>query len=72
MMVDTAAGAVHMIEDGIPPELLPRARAWFAREVATLQRVHGPHWPTHREWLLDYLRAELRELVQAEVGKHVV
>lgn len=68
-MVDTEAGAVEFVEDGIPRELLPRARAWFAAQVKTLERQHGAHWPANREWLLDYLRAELRELVEREVAR---
>lgn len=66
MIVDTGAGPLELIEDGIPPELLPRARAWFEREVRRLERAHGPYWPAHKDWLVDYLRAELRELVVKE------
>lgn len=48
-------------EDGIPADLLPKARAWFAREMARLEKLHGAKWADHREWLADYVSAELRE-----------
>jgi len=38
-------------ERDIPPELLPKARDWFAREMARLQKAHGDKWPEHRDWL---------------------
>lgn len=66
MIVDTAAGPVELDEAGIPAELLSRARAWFTREVRKLEKHHGPHWPAVKDWLADYLRAELRELVEKE------
>jgi hypothetical protein len=73
MMVETGAGPVELIEDGIPPHLLERSRAWFAREVRKLERSHGPHWPAHRDWLIEYLNAELRELVAKAGGaRHAV
>lgn len=62
-MVETDAGSVELNEAGIPPELLPRARAWFAGQTRLLERLHGPHWPANREWLVDYLQAELRARV---------
>lgn len=68
MMVDTSAGSVELDETGIPADLLPRARAWFTREVRKLERTHGEHWSANREWLVSYLRAELRELVEKEQG----
>ena len=66
MKVETGAGPVELDEASIPPALLPRARAWFTREVRSLERSHGKHWPAHKDWLMDYLRAELRELVEKE------
>jgi hypothetical protein len=69
-MLDTEAGPIELDESGIPERLRPRARAWFTREIAACARAHGPKWPEHREWVLDYMRAELRELVAAEVAKH--
>ena len=69
LIVNTGAGPVELDEAGIPPELLDRARRWFVRQVQQLERVHGPHWPAVKDWLADYLRAELRELIETE-GKH--
>lgn len=48
-------------ERDIPPELLPKARAWFAQEMARLEKAHGDKWPEHRDWLAEYVSAELRE-----------
>lgn len=48
-------------EDGIPADLLPKARAWFAQEMARLEKLHGAKWAEHSEWLADYVSAELRE-----------
>jgi hypothetical protein len=71
-VLDTATPCgVELDEAGIPPHLLPRARAWFTREVRALERAHGDHWPAVKDWLVDYLRAELRELVAKEVGRGV-
>ena len=50
-------------ESNIPPALLPKARAWFTKQLEKLERAHGPSWPKHREWLCDYLNEELREHV---------
>jgi hypothetical protein len=66
MIIETGAGPVELDESGIPPELVDRARAWFGREVRGLERAHGPHWPAVKDWLADYLRAELRELIEKE------
>jgi hypothetical protein len=71
MIIDTNAGPVELDEAYIPQDLRPRARSWFAAQVRALERSHGPHWAANRAWLLDYLRAELRELVQKEQA-HVV
>lgn len=68
MIVDTAAGPVELCEDGIPPEQLPLARAWFERQVQIIARQHGWHWPATKDWIADYLRAELRERVQSGQG----
>lgn len=58
---------------GVPAHLHPRARAWFERQMRQLESAHGPDWPANREWLVDYLQAELRELVaKAEGQLHVV
>ena len=57
---------------GVPTDLHARARTWFDRQMRHLERAHGPHWPANREWLIDYLNAELRELVAKAEGHHAV
>lgn len=51
-------------EAGIPVDLLPKARAWFAREMARLEQIHGAKWADHRDWLADYVNAEIMERVK--------
>lgn len=41
-------------------EMQREAEAWFERQVARLQRIHGPAWHHTGEWVQDYLRAQLR------------
>ncbi len=48
-------------ETNIPLELLSKTRAWFARQLAQLEKAHGDRWPAHRDWLVDYLNAEVKE-----------
>lgn len=61
---------VTLDERGIPAALLPQARAWFDRQLVQLEKAHGPHWPANREWLVDYLNAELREFVSKRETRH--
>ena len=42
-------------------QVLASAQAWFGRQVGLLRKAHGPSWPTHREWVLEYLREEVRQ-----------
>ncbi|RVT48386.1 hypothetical protein [Rubrivivax albus] len=44
-----------------PEQVLALAKAWHARQVEILRASLGPSWPTHREWVLDYLRQEIRQ-----------
>ena len=55
-------------EQNIPPALLPKARAWFDRQIKHLEAKHGPQWPAHREWLASYLNEELREHLENHRG----
>lgn len=55
-------------EQCIPSELRPQARAWFDKEIARLEKLHGAKWPDHRDWLADYLNAEIMERVRAHEG----
>ena len=42
-------------------EIREKAEAWFARQVETLSRCHGPDWPKHQAWVEAYLKEELRQ-----------
>jgi hypothetical protein len=42
-------------------QLRQRANQWFAAELQRCREAHGPSWPEHEVWILDYLRAELAE-----------
>lgn len=44
-----------------PAEIRRQAQEWFDRQVEIISKAHGPAWPEHREWIEDYLRAELRQ-----------
>ena len=48
-------------EINIPPALLPKAQAWYTRQLAKLEQAHGSNWPDHREFLEAYLNEELLE-----------
>jgi len=50
-------------ESQIPPELLEQTRAWWVRRMQEAERSHGEAWPKHRDWLADYMNAEIREQV---------
>jgi hypothetical protein len=52
-------------EQRIPADLLPQARTWFAKEMRRLEKAHGEAWPNTRDWIADYLNAELAERVDA-------
>ena len=56
-------------EQNIPVELLPKARAWFDRQMQNLEQKHGAKWPEHRTWLVEYLNEEMKEyLAKREVN----
>lgn len=44
-----------------PEQIRAEAQAWYQRQVAILEKVHGTRWPEHRAWVEDYLKQELRE-----------
>lgn len=52
--------------DAIPPELRDKARAWFARQMAMCEAKHGPHWRENREWVAEYLNAELAHHLEGQ------
>jgi hypothetical protein len=53
--------SVGLKEHDIPAELLPKVRQWWARQMQEIAAAHGANWPQHREWIADYLNAEVRE-----------
>lgn len=57
-------------EQNIPAELLPKARAWFDRQMQNLEQKHGAKWPEHREWLIEYLNADIRQHLVKRGGNH--
>ena len=67
---ELGAPASGLNEQNIPPHLLPKARAWYARQIADLEQKHGPGWPNVRGWLEDYVNAELREHLQKQEVRH--
>ena len=57
-------------ENNIPPELLPKARAWFQRRMDYYAAKHGSAWPDTREWIADYINEELREHLEKKGARH--
>ena len=55
-------------ESAIPPELLPKARAWFQRRMDYYAAKHGTAWADTREWIADYINEELREHLAKKGG----
>ena len=55
-------------ESAIPPDLLPKARAWFQRRMDHYAAKHGAAWPDTREWIADYINEELREHLARKGG----
>ena len=53
-------------ENAIPPEHLPKARAWFQRRMDYYAAKHGTAWPDTREWIADYINEELREHLESK------
>lgn len=44
-----------------PAEVRQRAERWFEAQLTKLAKAHGTHWASNREWVEDYLKAQLRE-----------
>ncbi|HPW29538.1 MAG TPA: hypothetical protein PLL01_09135 [Rhodoferax sp.] len=57
-------------ETTVPKYLVSRALKWYDRQITRLKKKHGDQWLDHREWIEDYLNAELVELVDKEVVNH--
>ena len=43
-----------------PEQIREKSRVWFRRQLETVAKSHGSRWPEHREWVVGYLREELR------------
>jgi hypothetical protein len=65
---DPLAFAWGLNENNIPPELLPKARAWFQRRMDYYAAKHGTAWADTREWIADYINEELREHLAKKGG----
>lgn len=48
-----------------PAEVKDRAQGWFDRQVAVISKAHGDSWPDHKEWIEEYLKAEIKERLVA-------
>ena len=70
--VEAGQAASLLNESAIPPEHLPKARAWFQRQMDRCAEKHGDKWPEHREWMADYLNEELREHLESKGVHHAV
>lgn len=44
-----------------PAQIRELSEKWYDRQVEVISMAHGPSWPQHREWIEDYLKAELRD-----------
>lgn len=44
-----------------PAQVRATAEAWFRHQAELLRQCHGSSWSQHREWVLDYLREEVRQ-----------
>lgn len=50
-----------------PEQIKQRALAWYDRQLAAIAKAHGAAWATHRAWIEDYLKEELRQRL-ADLG----
>lgn len=41
------------------------AETWYARQIAVLQLTLGPSWRSHKAWLMDCLKEQLRDRLLA-------
>lgn len=48
-----------------PEQIRELSEKWYARQLEVLAEVHGRDWERNREWLEDYLKAQLRERLVA-------
>ncbi len=43
-----------------PTDIMRKAENWFTSQVARIRAAHKSEWENHREWVLAYLREEVR------------
>jgi hypothetical protein len=61
-------GSVNLTQQRLTSaEIRAKAEAWYARQVAVLEKVYGQRWPLHCAWIEGYLREELRQRLM-EIG----
>ena len=46
-------------------ELQAKAEQWFRQQVERAQARHGSRWDEHRDWIVDYLREQVRQRLAA-------
>lgn len=52
--------AIGLVETDIPEELRASTRKWWISQMQQLEQAHGERWPDNRDWLIDYMNADLR------------
>lgn len=56
---------MKVTEPPTPDQVREQSRAWYMRQVEILSMSHGARWPSHKDWIEDYLKAEVRERLLA-------
>jgi hypothetical protein len=62
--MNTADELLRSIADD---QLRERATRWYGREIERARKGQGDAWGRNREWVEDYLLAELRERLQGAI-----
>ena len=44
-----------------PEQIMALAETWYRRQVEISRQALGTFWPAHREWVIEYLRQEVRQ-----------
>lgn len=50
-------------EADVPADMLPDVRRWWDAQLGALEKTHGAKWPDVKDWLFDYMNAEVRERI---------
>jgi hypothetical protein len=51
-----------------PEEIKSRARRWYAKQIEVSQKALGGSWPALEEWVIGYLREEVRRRLIDKYG----